>query len=87
MFFLVIHVTYAALLLPCHQSKDDQVDSTLDIVSLRLSFYLRYLYRAYVAIPAPTATNNISPFFVPLMDNKNLVIRAQVAKALLLLQI
>ena len=44
----------------------------LDIVSLCLSFYLRYLYKAYVARPVTTTTNNSSPFFQPLMDDKNL---------------
>ena len=49
--------------------------------------YLRYLYRAHVAMPVPTAINNISPFFVAPKDDKNLVIQAQVAKALFVLQI
>ena len=38
-------------------------------------------------MPVPTATNNSSPFFEPLMDDKNLIIWAHVAKALFLLQI
>ena len=49
--------------------------------------YLRHLYRAYVAMPEPTATKNSSPFFDPLMDDKNLITRAQVEKALFALQI
>ena len=38
-------------------------------------------------MPIPTATNNNSPFFNPLMDDKNLIIEAQVAKGLFVLQI
>ena len=38
--------------------------------------------RTYVAMPAPTATNNSSPFFESLMDEKSLITQAQVAKAL-----
>ena len=38
-------------------------------------------------MPVPTATNNSSPFFDPLMDDKNLIIVAQVVKTLFVLQI
>ena len=38
-------------------------------------------------MPVPTAKNNNSPFFGPLMDDKNMIIGAQVAKALFVLQI
>ena len=43
--------------------------------------YLRYLNIAYFAMPIPTATNNSSPLFEPLMDDKNLIIEAQVVKS------
>ena len=59
----------------------------LRIVSLLSVIYLRYLYTAYVARPAPTGTNNSLPFFDPLIDYKNLIIEAQVVKALFVLQI
>ena len=38
-------------------------------------------------MPVPTAANNSSPFFGPLMDHKNLIPEAQVLKALFVLQI
>ena len=38
-------------------------------------------------MPVPTATNNNSPFFEPLMDDKNLITQAQGAKVLFVLQI
>ena len=49
--------------------------------------YLKYLYRAYVTMPVPTATNDSSPFLVPLMDGKNQITKVQVIKALFVLQI
>ena len=38
-------------------------------------------------MPVPTATNNSSPLFGPLLDDKNLIIGAQVAKTLFIFQI
>ena len=52
----------------------------LRIVSLYLSFFKRYLYRAYVTLPVPTAANNSSPFFGSLKGDKNLITLAQVVK-------
>ena len=72
---------YAASLLPCHRSKGDQAHSMLDIIfSSSIFIYLRYLYMAYIATAAHTATNNSSPFFLSLMDDKNLI--TQMVKAL-----
>ena len=38
-------------------------------------------------MPVPTVTNNSSPFFGPLMDDKNLITEAQVALVLFVLKI
>ena len=46
------------------------------------AIYLRYLYREYVAMPVPTTTKNSTPFFLTLMDDKNLITQAKVTKAL-----
>ena len=49
--------------------------------------YLRYLYRAYVTTPVPTALIRVHHFFYSLMDGKNQMIQAQVTRALFILQI
>ena len=74
---------------PLKTKKSSEVAFVLEaIYSFSLSvIYLKYLYRAYVTMPVPTATNDSSPFLVPLMDGKNQITEVQVVKALFVLQI